>query len=297
MSMQANLTMLENDRLHIEVAPGIGGRIVSLREKPSGEEWLWRNPGMPLRRVPTGTAYDPEFYGGVDEQIPCDGPETVDGVTYPDHGELWTQALDAERNGAALLLRGRLPLLGFHYERKMALAPDSAAVHVDYRLTNTGSQARAFLWKLHAALAIAPNDRIICPAAIAQPLDLAWSRCLTTAAFAWPHGDARDMSQVPPPDGTAEFLALTGLSAGWIGLRRARTGRELRLEFDPAVFPCCWFFASYGKLLGHYTAVLEPATSASLTVADDPAPARLAPGETLVTHVRYRVIQGDTPCA
>ncbi len=106
------------------------------------------------------------------------------------------------------------------------------------------------------------------------------------------HHPSLPLRRVSP--GTAEFLALTGLSAGWIGLRRAATGAELRLEFDRSVFSCCWFFASYGKLLGHYTAVLEPATSASLTVVGDPSPARLASGETLTTSVSYRLIQGES---
>jgi len=293
--MSVPVHRLENHLLRVEVAPDIGGRIVSLINKADGTEWLWRNPAMPLRRVPAGTAYDPEFYGGIDEQIPCDVPETFDGVTYPDHGELWTQALAAETEGEVLVLIGDLPLLGFHYERHMELAADAPELRVRYRLENRGPRSRAFLWKLHAALAGAPGDRIVCPAATAQPLDLAWSGCRDLQPFAWPqHGD-RDMSLVPAPDGTAEFLALTGLTAGSIGLRRAATGAELRIEFDRAVFPCCWLFASYGKLAGHYTVVLEPATSPELTVAHDLRQARLAPAQCLVTTVRYRLDRKRNP--
>ena len=218
---------LENDCLRVEVAPAVGGRIVSLLHKPAGQEWLWRNPALPLRRVAPGTAYDPEFYGGIDEQIPCDGPETLDGIAYPDHGELSTQALEASTDGDALVLRGELPLLGFRYERRMELAPNAPELRVKYRITNVGSTPRsAFLWKLHAALAVAAGDRILCPATHAQPLDLAWSRCRESAPFEWPHYGEVDMSLVPPPDGTAEFLALTGLAAGTIRLRAPRRGRN-----------------------------------------------------------------------
>ena len=97
--MSVPVYRIENDLLRVEVAPSVGGRITSLVDKRTGEEWLWHHPTLPLRRVPAGTAYDPEFYGGIDEQIPCDGPETLDGVTYPDHGELWTQPLHASHEG------------------------------------------------------------------------------------------------------------------------------------------------------------------------------------------------------
>jgi hypothetical protein len=281
---------LENDLLRVEVAPSVGGRVVSLCHKATGEEWLWRNPTLPLRRVSPGTAYDPEFYGGIDEQIPCDGPETFDGVAYPDHGELWTQSLAVRKEGEALVLSGDLPLLGFHYERRMEVVPDAPELRVSYRIENRSGRPRSFLWKLHAALAVAPGDRVVCPAATAQPLDLAWSRCRDMKPFAWPHYGALDMSLVPAADNTAEFLALTGLATGTIGLRRAASGAELRIVFDDAVFPCCWLFASYGRLSGHYTVVIEPATSPELTVAHSLRPAGLAPAECLETTVSYCII-------
>lgn len=285
----ASSVRLENDRMAVEIAPAIGGRMTSLVSRGEAGEWLWRNPSLPLRPVPPGSGYDSNFWGGVDEVIPCDMPEVVGGVAYPDHGELWTQALTVEREGAGMLLRGRLPLLDFAYERRMQLVPGEAELEVDYRLTNVGSLPRAFLWKLHAALRVAPGDRILCPAVRANVLDPAWSRRATPAAFDWPHCGGMDRSLVPAPDGTSDFLALTGLSAGRIGLLREDAGLELHIEFDRAVFPCCCFFASYGKFLGHYAVVLEPATSASPTVAGDPSAARLEPGEDLVTTVRYRV--------
>ena len=285
-------TRMESGWLRVEVAPGVGGRIVSLLHKPTGHELLWRNPTLPLRRVAPGTAYDPEFYGGIDELIPCDGPETIDGIAYPDHGELWTQSLDAGMVGHALVLRGELPLLGFYYERRMMLEADAPLLRVRYRIENRSGRARTFLWKLHAALAVAPGDRIVCPAQYARPLDLTWSRCPDATPFAWPCRGELDMSRVPPPDGSAEFLALTGLRTGEIRLHRVATGLHVRISFDPAVFPCCWLFASYGRLLGHYTVVLEPATGPHLSMAEaisTGSPARLGPGESLETEVRYEL--------
>jgi hypothetical protein len=168
------------------------------------------------------------------------------------------------------------------------LAPDAPELRALYQLENRSDRPRAFLWKLHAALAVAPGDRIWCPATRARPLDLAWSRCQETTPFAWPRYADLDMSVVPAPDGTAEFLALTDLDAGEIGWLRPSTGLRFRITFDRAVFTCCWLFASYGKLLGHYTVVLEPATSPWLTLAEANASGldlRLPAGAVLETQV------------
>lgn len=286
---------LESRWLRVRVAPSIGGRIVGLEHRPTGQECLWRNRGIPLRRVAPGTVYDPEFYGGIDEQIPCDPAEEVAGVEYPDHGELWTQELEGRHEDDELVLRGELPLLGFSYERRLFLEEDAPTLRARYRLTNRSGQPRAFLWKLHVALAVAPGDRILCPAAQARPLDLAWSRCEKDKPFPWPVCGDLDMSRVPEADGTAEFLALTGLAEGRIGWTRVATGLSLSIAFDRAVFPCCQFFATYGKLLGHYTAILEPSTTPCVSLAEAVTAGTcrwLAAGETLETEVTYRV---ETP--
>ena len=87
------VTRLESDHLRLDVAPSVGGRVVSLIHKPSGHEFLWRNRALPLRREAAGSEYDPNFHGGIDELLPNDIPELIDGVDCPDHGELWTAPL------------------------------------------------------------------------------------------------------------------------------------------------------------------------------------------------------------
>jgi len=87
------LVRLESEWLRVDVAPGVGGRIVSLIEKASGHEFLWCNSRLPLSLLPPGSTYDPNFFGGIDELLPNDLPEEVNGIPCPDHGELWTLPL------------------------------------------------------------------------------------------------------------------------------------------------------------------------------------------------------------
>jgi len=281
--------LLENEVLRAVVVPSVGGRVVSLMHRPSGREVLWRNPRLKLAPCAPGSAYDPNFHGGMDEVIPCDLPETINGIACPDHGELWTLALDAKSDGDALVLRGQLPRFGLDYLRSMRL--EGNRLVCDYRIVNPSGGERRFMWKLHAALAVQPGDRVVCPAATAHAADPEWSRRKSVAPFAWPEADGLDMSVVPPPDGSTEFLYLNDLREGRIGLEM-QDGARIECRFDRRVFPCCMYFASHGALGGAYTAVLEPCTAMPLSVneaARDGFCSRLGPGETLATTVDWVV--------
>src|SRR5437867_661343 len=279
---------LESDQLQVDVAPSVGGRIVSIVEKSSGHEFLWRNRSVPVRRSESGSEYDSNFFGGIDELLPNDMPETIQGVNCPDHGELWTTSLNWEIDGQRLKLHGTLPLFGLAYEREICLRSDGPWLDLSYRLSNPTRDARVFLWKLHAALAVAPGDLIDCPAQKAQVVDLAWSRYRTMVPFDWPMIEGKDASKIPAPDGTVDFFYLFDLAEGRIGWHRPGANLEFAYQFDTTIFSYAWLFASYGGFFGHYTAVLEPCTAMPMPVNEAAAKkqcSRLEPGESLVTNV------------
>ena len=285
------VTRLESDHLRLDVAPSVGGRVVSLVHKPSGHQFLWRNCALPLRREPAGGEYDPNFFGGIDELLPNDIPEVIDGVSCPDHGELWTTPLTGRSDGERLVLSGNLPRSGLHYEREMSLRSDGPQLDLAYRITNRASEPRSFLWKLHAALAAQAGDMIDCPARRAQVVDLAWSRYRTLEPFDWPILAGQAVNLVPPADGTVDFFYLFDLRAGRMAWRRPGAGLELAYQFDPQVFRFAWLFASYGGFNGHYTVILEPCTAMPMSVNEAAAKgqcSRLEPGQTLATRVALR---------
>lgn len=289
MATGVRLAILENEVLRVAVAPAVGGRVVSLIHRATGREFLWRNPRLLLAPCEAGSAYDPNFYGGIDEVIPCDSPETIDGVACPDHGELWTLPLSEAWADGTLTLRGRLPLFGLTYERRMSLVQDMLVCQ--YRITNPGTEERRFMWKFHAALAISPGDRIVCPAATACVADPEWSRRKSCDPFAWPDADGLDMSVVPRIDGTTEYLLLYDLADGRMALE-GRDGARLECRFDKAVFPCCVYFASHGALNESVTAVLEPCTTMPVSVNEAAVRgicSRLGAGEVMETTVRWMV--------
>jgi len=282
------LVRLESLHLQVDVAPGIGGRVISTIDKHSGHQFLWRNKALPLELKPSGSEYDPNFYGGIDELLPNDLPEAIDGIDCPDHGELWTTPLSAEVADDSLMLRARLPKFGLAYEREMRLRSDGPWLEFNYRIANTTNQPRQFLWKLHAALAVQEGDVIECPAGQAQIVDPAWSRFRTKTPFKWPNLEGRAANLVPTQDGTMDFFYLFDLIKGELFWHRPDAGLKFGYQFDTKVFPYSWLFASYGGFLGHYTIILEPCTAMPMSVNEAAAGnkcSRLEPGEVLETRV------------
>jgi hypothetical protein len=279
---------IENRFLQVDVAPGVGGKIVNLLNKRSRHPFLWHNKNLRLERLPPGSEFDPNFYGGIDDLIPNDFPESVDGIACPDHGELWTTPLVHETEGDVLRLEGLLPLTQLHYTKRIGLRSDGPRIDLDYRVENRSGAVRHFMWKLHAALNVEPGDSILCPARSARVADLQWSRWHTLAPFAWPVIEGNWVDQIPPADGTCDFFFLYDLESGQLSWESAARGLKFGLEFDTAVFPYAWLFASYGGLLGYYTVVLEPCSGMPMSVNEAAALgqcSRLDPGQSIETRV------------
>src|SRR5579862_4893411 len=76
------------------ILPEIGGKIASLRSEESGTEFLWQDDTRPYRPILYGDDFGNYDASGFDECFPtigeCRYPEFPwEGVTAPDHGELW----------------------------------------------------------------------------------------------------------------------------------------------------------------------------------------------------------------
>jgi hypothetical protein len=282
------IVRLESPELRVDVAPSVGGRVVSIVHKRRGYEFLWRNSALPLELKRAGTDYDPNFYGGIDELLPNDVAETIQGVACPDHGELWTTSLRAEVEKDRLILKGVLSAYGLKYERQMRLSDQRPCLLFHYRISNMTNQPRPFLWKLHAALAIQEGDEIECPAETGQIVDPSWSRYRTTAPFKWPNLEGHRVNVIPAKDGTMDFFYLSNLHKGELYWHRPDAGLKFGYEFDTRVFPYAWLFATWGGFLEHYTAILEPCTTTPMSVNEALPKGQcsvLGPGETLETEV------------
>lgn len=258
----------ENQQLAFEIAPQLGGRITSIYHKALRKEFLWRNKDMPLAQNNLGADYDSNFWGGIDELLPNDIPETVDSVTYPDHGELWTMPLSYEITSDKISVEGTLPLSKLYYRKNISLNTNDPQIEIQYKIRNDSGVRRHFLWKLHAAVQIEEGNRMQSMAKRASNVSIGSSRYKTTKEFPWPFIENTDVSLVPAKNGTMDFFYLYDNSEATMQMLSANGEHVFAYHYDRNVFPYQWYFASYGQFKDHYTAILEPASSMPVSVND-----------------------------
>lgn len=280
---------VKNQYLTVSVAPELGGKIVNIYNKNLQKEFLWTNQNLPLQKHERGADYDSNFFGGIDELLPNDIPEKIDGINYPDHGELWTTALQYENHDNKIIMQGKLELSGLFYSKTLSLDSTKPLIHLDYNIKNLTDQPRHFLWKLHAALWIEAGDKIITNAKYAQVADAAYSRFTTLKPFRWPVIEEENASLIPAKTNTMDFFYLYDIPDGNMQLISKNDKHRFSYEYDKNVFPYQWYFASYGGFLNHYAAVLEPCTNMQVSVNEAKQKkqcAALQPGEMLSTGVQ-----------
>lgn len=295
---------LENRWLRVLLLPQAGGKIWQITYKPLSADLLWNNPRiLPARRP--GGCYDDVWSGGWDELFPNDEEATIEGRLYPDHGELWNAPWEAETfqsgDQAGVQLHMLALVSGVRVQKTVTLSRNVQGISIRYELTNTGSNSVPFLLKLHPAFNVTPNHRIdFPPMHVVREPSFPGTLAEAPAEFPWPCARAGsrtiDLRQVTHADERQlYFFYGTRMQAGWCALTDTATSLACGLRFDPAIFRCCWLFASYGGWRDYNVAVLEPCTGYPLNFDLMQKAGRhmtLAPAQTLTTGVLFSVHEG-----
>ena len=231
------------------VVPGIGAKVISLVARASGNEWLWRQPERSLRLPAYGAAFSDYDISGFDECFPgiAEGPYPEapwQGITVPDHGELWSRPWSYELlpNELRMWIDGvRFP---YTFERSLS-ATNRGALSWTYRVTNRHSSPRTYVWAAHPLFRAEPGMAIRLPAGTDIVVDSSKDERLggSLARHAWPithdiSGNSVDLSVIEGAQhGGADKLYAVGLREGWAALYDSGSGNYLALTFDTDQIP------------------------------------------------------------
>ena len=293
--------VLEGDQLRLTIYPDAGAKILDLVHLPTGENLLWHNPRVPLRRTYPGAAFDDVWCGGWDELFPTDTPCEIAENTFHDHGDLWCGPWEwtvEEDDGetATVALQRYAVALPCLMQKWVTVARQGLEVRFRHRLKNLGLQPVPYVWNLHVAHPISPRSRIDLPVQTLRVVEMQPGRFEGIAAVVWPEHDGIDLRVVPPPEaGLTEWLHTEDARQGWCEVVHPDRTVGLRLTFDQEVFRTTWLWGVYGGWRGHYLLLTEPCTSSpgglASSIADGTA-AVLAQGEVLETTVTATIVDG-----
>ena len=276
---------LSNDAVSLSIAPELGGRIVSLRDRISRREWLdgWAPAGK--RRIwhPTDPAnFETGPGAGIDECLPTVLPCKIGRKALPDHGELWNQEPEFEIDSqGAISCRWNLKSLPLDFERRISLGKNE--VRFDYRIKNRADTPTPFLWAWHPLFTFKRGDQI----------RTTEKTCLSPGGgevLPWP---GNDLSRAFFPKGAtpAAKVFLGPLSKGRAEIH-ATNGARLSLAWPATLFPYAgiWITRGFWKGLHHWA--IEPTNAPVDRLSDikEPSPVSLlAPREVREWTMRVKL--------
>lgn len=298
---------LENPGLTVSLLPEAGGKLVELRDRRSGRDWLWENPHVPVRRLSDAADYGCELdSGGWDEILfstdPCE-IELANGRRYviPDHGDLvgqpWT-VRDARTDAAGhalcdLTATGRA--FAYDWRRVVTLDAERPLLTLQYSLRNSGDVAWPWLWCAHPLIAVERGMRI------ELPEDRKFRVIQTTlshadrpnAEYRWPHLPLADGGEVDLAKSFSDSRAFAvklfaeAASPGAVHLYSSDGSERLTFRYDARDIPWLGFWINNEGWSGSGSAPylnlgVEPSTSPYDNLAGAIAEDRaewLGPGE------------------
>lgn len=240
---------LETTSWRALVLPTLGAKVISLVARATGDEWLWREPGRPLRSATYGAVFGDYDISGWDECFPGIGagpyPEAPwQGQPIPDHGALWSRPWSYTVDAARLRMWIDGVHLPYTFEREITAGADGELI-MTYTVTNREPTPMRYIWAAHPLFKVRPGMTITLPESTTVVVDFSRDDRLggLLTQHPWPlthttSGDRVDLSLITgPEEGTADKLYAVDLSAGWGVLHDPHTGDFLALTFDTAQIP------------------------------------------------------------
>lgn len=261
--------LLENDWLEVKISPRLGGKITEIVHKETGTQFLLP-PEIQQEEIPDpnyGDSFLPPHAFGFDECFPTVLPATDnENVTYPDHGELWSQAWNFEVRHGKVLMKCDGRKSRYTFQKEVGLNGNQLQIH--YRVDNHMPRDLSYVWSSHPLLNVDAGDEILLPADVQQlKVYYCSDDIMEEGSFQpWPKMNNKKASYHKVWAKEEEYAAklfAKDLKTGKAGFYRHKTDETLLFEFDTGETPALGMWLCYGawpddSAKKDYTIALEP---------------------------------------
>lgn len=289
LSMQGEIrsVVLSNDSLEVVILAGKGADVLSITDRASGVNPLWRSrwghhhARSAQMNADSSAAWLSACAGGWNFLFPGGGAEsTVGGVVQPMHGEAsiapWDVAdMDGrDADGPWVKLRTHLSRSPFAIERTVRLLGESGDVHITDTVTNEGGEPFPATWTQHPTLGAPFLDASCTIETNADSVE-------PDETYALPHvplpiGQRRSWNEAQPilgriprrgePRQLLSYLDYTASDA-WYRVTNQTQGLAFEVQWARAEYPHAWFFQEMDATAGWpwfsntYIMAIEPSTT------------------------------------
>jgi galactose mutarotase-like enzyme len=277
------VVQLRSEYLSLDLVPGKGGDIISLRVRDTDTELLWQSPwGLRHRgeapMIGSSEALLMEAYPGGWQTVFPNGGAAVEeqSVLWGMHGEAWLAPFDCVLvEDAVAVLTTRLVRSPFRVVKRVEIAGRSVVVTEE--VTNEGATAIDVMWGQHPAFGapLISAAAVIETGARGAVVETAGSTPETAVDYVlqqWPvvelAGATQDLRRVPGPQaGQSRLVYLSDFDEAWASITNTQLGLQVRLEWDLQEFPYAWYWLEAGGRQAFpwfgsaYVLALEPASS------------------------------------
>ena len=286
------LLQLENEWLSASILPGVGAKILAIRDKTCDRQILWENPRIRPQSYPIDANFDNYWCGGWDDAYPTADACVHAGEPFPNLGELRSLAWEVEGlKDDEIKLSALGPISAIRASKTVRLT--GQVLQMSFAIESLSPIPLDFLWGTHPAFAVEDGTRLIIPARTGV---VAQSNHPSLGApgdrYSWPlikvGETGRDMSVVPDVStGLHCGHYATDLEDGWFAVETK--GRGALFEFPLETCPHLWLWLVYGGWRGYHHAVVEPWTGYPVNLAqafEQGRHSQLGPGQTFSVTVR-----------
>jgi hypothetical protein len=254
------LLRLSTDSITVDVLPGLGGTIVSLRRRSDDAELLWRTPwgirphGSWLLPGSSEAQMLDTYPGGWQTLFPNGGDTAiVHGVEWGYDGEARLTPFTWELSGTSLTMRARLVRSPFEVTKVVSVS--GTQVTVDEQAANVGAEALEVIWGQQIVLGkpLIDADTVVDAAATTVHPDPAVTTDTSyDDVLPWPRSFGEqaliNLRNLPGPNsGETRLAYVTDFGQARVSVRNPRLDLGLDLAWDGDAWPYLWYSMEAGR--------------------------------------------------
>ena len=255
-----NIITLENEQIKVDVIPKLGGKIASFFHKGKDFEVLFQ-PTMEYK-IPKLYSNFSEFdASGFDDAFPNINQETVDGVNYPDHGEIWTTDFNYHKEDNMIILKADSKILPYSYEKEVNLIDN--ALLISYKIKNNGIDPLPCIWTAHCLTKCEEDMEIIFPPETRSFEVVQDSKYLGSVGSVLPYPyEQYSLNKVFPKSANKyeKYYVNHKIETGRCGIYYPSKDISFIMEYDVEKLPYLGFWVTEGGFRGDYNCALEPSS-------------------------------------